>query len=600
MGLLDKIKNILSNEKVKKYEEFVNNANKYFESGDYKKAIEYYLEALKIKDDDADVWYRLALSYYNLEDYDSALDAIDNALKLMRNHEFMYLKGLIHYKKNEMAKAYEYLANASEKIKKSDLYMMLGEIAIKNKKYDAALAYYLKAYKLNENNITALFNSAKIYLLFGDVENAYNLFKKILEKEELYKSCVKKHKSKLINKLVETSNTTTVKEEYFIIPKLIEEVINSITNGYEDYLFSGLRLLERKDYIKSLKYFNKILQIDEKNDVAHYYKSVISELFEEYSKGVYSIEFAISEFGRCIYYAKKGDLLSKIKNPDAVEFYKKSLEICPNPYAYFGLAIHYYREGNYNLSQNFFDRILELYLENIPEIDAHLFTIYALIGKGDITGSSKYYEQAVSYVDRLLERDSEDSKWWKIAGYIYYKLGKYNNAYECFMNAFRLNSHDVETIKSLIVVNEIMNNYDEAFSMATKLAKISKEEEINEILKKLRNREPTNLEIDSPLLNTPIIYYKFDIIGYYLANIYKFLHKNPIGAYIYLEYIESSEILTTIDEEKRNSLKIIIEKLKKVLPKEMYRFCESPSNYKPNKAIIESCKNEFLTFGYII
>ncbi len=578
MGILDKLKNIFNKKGEKEeeeYMEYINKANQYFESGDYEKAVEFYLKALNIKNENANDWYNLALSYYNLGDYNSALNALKNAISLSKNHNFFYLKGLIHYKMGELNKAYDCLLKASDKIKKSEIYEMLGDICLKNKKYETALNYYLKAYKLNENNINALINAAKLYLLLGDVENAYTLFKQLLNKN--------------------------VDGEYAEIAKSLEKIIKNIDNNTVDYLSLGIRYLENKDYISSLKYFNKILEIDENNDVAYYYKSVVLEIFEEHLKGLSSIEKGIYEFERCLYYAKKGDLLNKLDKNDAVDAYKKSIEIYQNPYAYFGLGVYHYKHKNYEEASELFDKILELYLGNIPENEANLFTVYSLIGKGDITGVLKYYEQAMIYVSKILNWNSENINWLKVAGYISYKLKKYNAAYDYYMNAYRLDSQDIEVLKALIVINEEMGNYEEAFSMAKKLLKITNDESIKEIVQKLMNREPIDLEINSPLLNPPTIYYKINAITYYLAMIYKYLFKNPIGAYFYIMYVENLDYLNTLEEGQRKKIEEILEYLKNVLPSEMYKFCQSPKDYTPSEEVINFCKNELVSsFGYII
>jgi len=551
-------------------------AEKYLDEDNYEKAVECYLKALKTNNIRAVDWANLSYAYYHLEDYEKALEAIDRALSLSsENPEFLYLKGSILYKLKNFDDAYKCFIKASKKIKKSDLYEILGEFSLRYKKYKEALDYYLKAYQLNENNIKALFMAGKLYLLFSDLYNAYESFKKVLEKEPNH-NC---------RKIVEC------------IDKIFE-IINK--NIYED-VSAGVRLLERKDYINALKFFNKVISVDDTNDFAYYYKSVIAEIFEEYQKALECINKAMSILDRSIYYTKKGDILSKIGDSEAVDMYNKSIEINPNPYALFGLAIFYYKNENFEEASNFFDRVLELYVDDFPRNDVDIFTVYSLIGKAETTGILKYYEGALSYINNLLEMDRENSEWWKIKGYIYYKLKNYKEAHECFINALRLDSNDINVIKSLIIVYEKSDKFDEALSMAMKLKKLLHNNEAEEILKKLMNREPTNLEIPSPLLSVPAIYYKPNHIQYHLANLYRYVNINPIGAFIYISFIEGSNIIAEItDEEKSKAIDKLIKELKKKLPIEMYKYCESPNNYKPSKEIIEICKRELEKFGCVL
>ena len=276
-----------------------------------------------------------------------------------------------------------------------------------------------------------------------------------------------------------------------------------------------------------------------------------------------------------------------------MDYYKKSIELNPSPYAHFGLAIFYYKNGNLEKASNFFDRVLESYVEDFPRNDVDIFTVYSLIGKAETTGILKYYDGALSYINNLLDRDPENSEWWKIKGYIYYKLKNYKEAHECFISALRSDSNNIDIIKSLIVLYEKSGKFDEALSMAMKLKKLLHNNEIEEIFKKLMNREPTNLKIPSPLLNVPVMYYKPNHIQYHLANLYRYININPIGAFIYISFIEGSNIITEIeDEEKSKAVTKLIKELKEKLPIEMYKYCESPNNYKPSEEIIEICKRE--------
>ncbi len=551
-------------------------AEKYLDEGNYQKAVECYLKAISENCMRAIDWANLAYAYFNLEEYEKALEAINKAISLSPdNLEFVYLKGMILYKLKDYDGAYKCFIEASRRIKNSNLYELLGELSLKFKKYEDALNYYLKAYKLNEKKIDALYNAGKLYLLFGDIDNAYESFKKILEKDP-------NHECKRIVKYID--------ELFEIIDK----------NIYED-IIRAVNLIEIGNYINALKFLNKIISIDKYNDFAYYYKSVISEIFEEYHKALESIRKSISLFERSIFYAKYGDILYKLNNSEFINAYKKSIEIFPNPYAYFGLAIYYYKKGDFEKSAEYFDKLLEITTYDVSK-DSDKIILYSLIGKAETSNNLKYYEEALSYLDILINKNLEDIELWKIRGYIYFKLKNYKIAYDSFMNVLKINPNDIDAIKSIIVVYEKAGKYDEAISMAMKLKKLlDNKEEVDKIIKKLMNKEPTNLEIYSPLLNVPVIYCKIDKVQYHLATLYKYININPILAYIYLFLIENLNIIEEIfDEDKLKSINNLIEYLKEKLPVEMYKYSESPENYKPNDEIINTCKRELAKFGFIL
>jgi len=567
MNLFKKI-----SEKLKSYEDWVTEANYYLDEGMYDKAVECYLKALEKKNTNPIDWFNLAYALYQLGKYDSALEAINEALKISpSNIYFAYLKGLIHYKLGEILSAYKYLKKASEKIKNDELFEVLGDISIKYEKYEEALKYYLKSYKLSKTkNINALFKAGKIYLLFGDVDKAYETFNEVLKQNP-------NHECK---KIVEC----------------MERVVDTI-NSYED-LNQGLMKIKNKDYISALKIFNKVLQIDKNSDISYYYKSVIAEIFEEYKRALEYIDKSISIFSRSLYYAKKGDILYKLGDEEgAIEAYNKAIKLnSQNPYAYFGLAILHYRKGELEKSSNFFDKVLETYLEELSEEDISTLNLYSLIGKAETTGISKYYYEAMKYVDNLINLENS-SRWWYVKGYIYYKLGNYKDAYESFMNALRVNPKDIDTLKSIAIVLEKSGKIDEAIATYTKILKIVNSLqftcEINNILEKLKNRKPTNLEIPSVLFDIPVMYYKPNITCFYASNLWKYMaNNNPIGAYIYLSFIESYISLDEISQ--------MINDIKSKLSLEMYRYCELLDDYKPNESVLMQIKELLQKLGCML
>ncbi|ENN95669.1 hypothetical protein J422_06553 [Methanocaldococcus villosus KIN24-T80] len=556
-----------------KFNKLIKKAEHHLDIGEYEKSIECYLEASKYRNLRPIDLANMAYAYYNIGNYNDALKCIDLALSMSPNKfEFLYLKGLILYKLKNFKEACKILEKACNKGKKSsDLLEILGEIFLNLEDYKKALKYFLKAYKLKPSKKN-MFIIGRLYLLLGDIENAYEMFNKLLNIDPKH-IC-----RKIINDIVEI--------KAFIDKKIY------------NYIFKGLSYLEKKDYINALKIFNEMLSYED-DDFAHYYKSVISEIFEEYYKSLNYIDNSIQIIERSIFYAKKGDILRKLDSQRAIDAYMKSLEICENPYAYFGLALFYYKKDK-RKAIKYFDNILEKYFEGISEDLMNMLIIYSLIGKGDLTGIKKFYEGALQYLDKIMVKYEDNPKCWRIKGYLFYKLNKYYDAEECFKKALLLDNNDVESMKFLIDIYQKLEKFDEAVDIGIKLKMLENNEKVEDMLFKLINNEKIKIDVKSPIELINIIYHKLTEVQYHFATLYRYVSKNPIKAFLYLNFIIDSGITKDLENIKvRKSLEEMLEVLKNDLTLEMFKYSENPKNYEPNKEILNFIRNKLISLGCI-
>jgi len=117
--------------------------------------------------------------------------------------------------------------------------------------------------------------------------------------------------------------------------------------------------------------------------------------------------------------------------------------------------------------------------------------------------------------------------------------------------------------------------------------------EIDNILEKLRSRKPTNLEIPSVLFDIPVMYHKPNITCFYASNLWKYMaNNNPIGAYIYLSFIESYISLDEISQ--------MVNDIKSKLSLEMYRYCELIDDYKSDESVLMQIKELLQKLGCML
>ena len=192
----------------------------FLKARDYTLAQKHYEATLKLNPDRMDAWYGLADVYEKLGDYEKSIETLQNALQFTANassdvyftisHFYAEMdssrkalnameNGLLTDPENVSARRYlaQMYLNANEpwmalwtledglRFKKgsAELYVDIGQIYFKQKRYDEAFENYLSAWKLgaSRGRIGAE-NIGHIWYNAGDTEKADSLYKRIREK----------------------------------------------------------------------------------------------------------------------------------------------------------------------------------------------------------------------------------------------------------------------------------------------------------------------------------------------------------------------------------------------------------------------------------
>lgn len=121
------------------------------ENKKYKEATNVYLEALKYRTADYDMYYNLGIAYTMLNDFQSAEEAYKKAAQINHlKYNTNYTLGQIALICDEMEKAEKYFTEAlyGEEVEPF-AYIELAKIALKKGQKDVAIAYVNKAIELN-------------------------------------------------------------------------------------------------------------------------------------------------------------------------------------------------------------------------------------------------------------------------------------------------------------------------------------------------------------------------------------------------------------------------------------------------------------------
>jgi predicted O-linked N-acetylglucosamine transferase (SPINDLY family) len=123
----------------------------------YEDAINIYLEALDLDPDHAISWHALALSYYYLEKYTEAQNAICRAIELNNSSPQNYhVLGLVLQKTQNNLLALEAHNEAIKRNKKFvDAYISMGDINFQQEEIDTALNFYQAALSISDSSVQA-------------------------------------------------------------------------------------------------------------------------------------------------------------------------------------------------------------------------------------------------------------------------------------------------------------------------------------------------------------------------------------------------------------------------------------------------------------
>lgn len=289
--------------------ELYKNGNRYFKTGDYQKACEYYEKAIKKNSEKAEYYidYGMALikngqiteamiqfdkgildkdnkivrennkiayrgkgiGYFETSEYSKALEEFDKALKIKElsdlNMDILYYKSDAYQKLGDYENAMETLEEINN-MKKGKDSIVLGKIAYIQQQlenYDEALKNYDKALELDKKNYELYFG--KYNLLVNQGKNA--------EASEVLNSA-------LAIKVKTNEDKYNLGKIYYLQGKYdeaVKELEGAIENGFNGaYYYMGTIKFEKENYKEAVSDFKKYIE-NEQNIKSGIVYSQISE-----------------------------------------------------------------------------------------------------------------------------------------------------------------------------------------------------------------------------------------------------------------------------------------------------------------------------------
>jgi tetratricopeptide (TPR) repeat protein len=198
---------------------------------------------------------------------------------------------------------------------------------------------------------------------------------------------------------------------------------------------------DKREYKEAVKYFDKALTINSKNDIYHYHKGRSLLDLKKHKKAIKCFDKAIEIFANCDqYYKYKGMAMQYSKRYNkALECFDKAIEIKQN-----GDEL-YNAKGDILIQLKKYSEAIECYNKAIqinPNYGAYHFNM------GSTLKNLERYDEALVCLKKAITMNPDDSNWLYLIGLCYDKLSENNTklAIDYYNKAIALNSTDADFI----------------------------------------------------------------------------------------------------------------------------------------------------------
>ncbi|MFA8449920.1 MAG: tetratricopeptide repeat protein [Bacteroidales bacterium] len=448
----------------------------YRKTGENGKLIEIYKELLDLDSHNPDSYTSLAVAYVLNSQFKEAIDVYGKLENEVGLNEFITTrKAKLYEYLNEPKKAlneYEKLAEAYPFEIRN--FQLLAEFAINLKDYDVALKAYEKVEKLNPEDPYIHISLAEFYKKQNKAKQAYEQLKKGFSNTKLDA----KTKIGILVAFYSFKEMTGPNLDQVIV--LCKSIVDASPEDAEAWRIYSALLAQSKKFPEAFEGFTKARKFGDQsystyenllnlypNKEDDAYKRLVDSavmLFPNqpipyYFKGL--VELWGKKKHEALNYLLKGAKLS-VKNPKLSEelyavignvyhelkdnknafiYYDKTLKLNPdnasilNNYAYY-LALE---DKDLDRAKKMAKRAIELEPENANSIDTYAWVLFMLDD----------YEEALKYMQKVIDKKIKRSSYFDHYGDILYKLGERDKAIENWEKALKLDK-DSKKIKQKI------------------------------------------------------------------------------------------------------------------------------------------------------
>jgi tetratricopeptide (TPR) repeat protein len=458
-------------------EDWYNRGDSYYVLKNYRKAIDDYIKAINLNSNNdlywndltsfnhhnencnSVYWNRRGNAYYNLKQYQEAVEDYSKAIELSPNNATYWSnRGDAYSKLNEYHKAIEDFSKAIQINYHSDKSTYLEEIGetFYHDPYSGSEKYNQSCYHNSRGNIYSQLNEyQKAIDDFNEAIELYptnakcwnnrgNAFRLI--------SCDKfiEYKEKIDNIHIAEMNYWDSIESSSISWNYYRKPINLKSNQYEqaveDYSkaiqFSpdnaeywnnrGIAYFKSRQYLASVEDHTKAIEINPNNaeywdnrGLMYYYLAQAQKAFEDFSQ---AIELNPNNAS---YWNHRGDVYYNYSSQygEAVDDYSKAIELNPNEAKYWNnRGITHFNLSQFQQAVDDYSRAIELDPNNVTYLD----------NRGILYSKLTEYQKAVDDYSKLIAINPNESAYWNERGKAHSNLNQFEKAMEDYKKAIEL------------------------------------------------------------------------------------------------------------------------------------------------------------------
>ena len=482
----------------------------FMEQGEYSRAIIEFQEAIENGSNSAEVYHSISEGYWMIQKYDKSIyyalkaiekDPIVADYKISLGKKYIALNDL-----NSSLEIFEVLAQ--NQTNNAEILFIIGDLKSKLKDIDGALVYYQEAYD-KDNSLTLALEVASQLAMEFNHRDAALVTKKLLlsnpsnpEYLKLYiESIAQKNNLDEIESLLDNDE---LKSNPFVNNLYNQLAYEYLRNGYYD---------------KSEQFFEKSLEINDKDRFALYYLSTLYRESGKFDQSIALSQQHISSYPNEQegYINKSISLLSLQRFDTVIEELSDALKMFPEDFEvnYF-LGLAHYSLKEFEDAEVFYTKALSLDTSSIPAMHA-LAMVYDQNKKWDksdklytdlITINTKDAQAYNNYAYSLIERNEEvdyaltlakkaielspkTSSYLDTIGWIYFKLNDFEQAKEFIGQAIVYDESSSVVLEHYGDILIELNELDEAFIFYNKAFDLDQENlELREKISNYNSRAP--------------------------------------------------------------------------------------------------------------
>lgn len=411
----------------------------------FDEGLSYMEEALEIQPENTKLQQLIALGYVGKQDLDQAITHYEKVLEMEPNNQEMYVAiATLHEASREIDKAIATLERMPEAIRTPDVYLKLASLAGKAGEHLVAIDYYRKAYTMDTTDIAPLIGIGTGFDMIGIKDSAIYYYEKANQDSfnpsiaqrlvDLYTDI------DLYDRVIGTAdrilkenpeNTHVRRSLAYAFYKLgmFESALDQFyialrydpNDTYSAFYLARIHL-EQQDYDQALTEIQNALAIDPDFVELWIYLGFITIEKKDYDLAEYAFSEAAYRGGDLtqIYYLLGATAETRNSDLEAYRYYNKALsENARNIAALQALAGITADLERDDETFQIFERILEIDTLNAVALN---YVGYTYAERNDSL------EYALRLVDRALEIDGENGYYIDSRGWIYYMMGRYEDA----------------------------------------------------------------------------------------------------------------------------------------------------------------------------